>query len=236
MKYQKIHKASFISRPNRFIAECLLDGEIVVVHVKNTGRCRELLLPGATVYLDEPVGKQRRTKYDLIAVEKQLSNGESLLINMDSSAPNDAAEELLRSDRLYSGATKIRREVTVGDSRFDFCIEDKNGITYLEVKGVTLENGGIVSFPDAPTERGVKHIDELISLRSSGFGAAILFVIQMKGVREFRPNEQTHPAFAHALRRAEESGVAIYAYDCTVTPDSMVIDAPVKINLKGSEK
>lgn len=231
MKYTNIHKATFLSRPNRFIAHCLLDGETVIVHVKNTGRCRELLVDNATVYLDEPEGKNRKTKYDLVAVEKVLPNGEILLINMDSGAPNDATEEFLKNGSLFQNATKIRREVTKGNSRFDFCIEEDDKTTYLEVKGVTLENDGVASFPDAPTERGVKHIEELISLKEQGFGAAILFVIQMKGITEFRPNDATHKAFGDALRRAKEAGVKIFAYDCIVTPETMIIDLPVEVKL-----
>lgn len=231
MTYTNIHKATFISRPNRFIAHCLLDGKEVVTHVKNTGRCRELLVPGVTVYLDEPKGRERKTRYDLIAVEKLCRNGERLLINMDSGAPNEASAEFLRKGQLYPNATSIRREVTKGNSRFDFCIEEGDKTTYLEVKGVTLENDGVASFPDAPTERGVKHIEELISLKEQGFGAAILFVIQMKGITEFRPNDATHKAFGDALRQAKESGVKIYAYDCIVTPETMLIDLPVEVKL-----
>ena len=231
MIYNKIHKAKFLARPNRFIAECLIDGENVVAHVKNTGRCRELLIPGATVYLDEPIGRERKTKYDLVTVEKILPDGEILLINMDSGAPNDAADEFLKTQPLFSDATKIRREVTKGNSRFDFCIERGEKITFLEIKGVTLENNGIASFPDAPTERGVKHIEELISLKEQGYETAILFVIQMKGITEFRPNDITHKAFGDALRRAYKAGVNILAYDCIITPDSMTVDSPIKVVL-----
>lgn len=232
MKYLNIYKATFLSRPNRFIAECLLDEKVVITHVKNTGRCRELLIPGATVYLDEPKGRERKTKYDLIAVEKALQNGKILLINMDSGAPNDAVAEFLKNGDLFPNATKIRREVTKGKSRFDFCIEEGEKTTYLEVKGVTLENNGIASFPDAPTERGVKHIEELIDLKEQGFGAAILFVIQMKGINQFTPNDITHKAFGDALRRAQKFGVNIYAYDSIVTPDSLTIDRPIKVKLQ----
>lgn len=230
MEYKNIHKATFISRPNRFVAECNLNGDIVIVHVKNTGRCRELLLPGATVYLDEPEGSERKTKYDLIAVEKLCSDGKKILINMDSQAPNAAAAEFLTLGNLFPGA-EIRREVTMGNSRFDFCIKQGEIITFLEVKGVTLEGNGIASFPDAPTERGVKHVDELVELKKQGYGAAILFIIQMKGIREFRPNDITHRAFGDALRRARESGVDIFAYDCIVAPDSMKVDQPVEVKL-----
>ena len=231
MKYSNIKSATFLSRPNRFISECELDGEAVIAHVKNTGRCRELLIPGAGVYLDEPRDRVRKTKYDLVTVEKVLPDGRPLLINMDSQAPNVAAEEFLRKGGLYPKSTAIRREYTVGKSRFDFRIEEGERITYLEVKGVTLEKDGVASFPDAPTERGVKHIEELIALREQGFGAAILFVIQMKGIVEFRPNDLTHPAFGDVLRRAKDAGVQIYAYDCMVCPDSMIIDEPVEVRL-----
>lgn len=230
MTYKNIRKAIFSARPNRFIAECILDGEKVIAHVKNTGRCRELLLEGATVYLDEPQGGERKTKYDLVAVEKMLSDGKKILINMDSQAPNGAAAEFIKQ-QLFPDATAIRREVTKGNSRFDFCIDQESKITYLEVKGVTLEKDGTASFPDAPTERGIKHIEELIELKRQGYGAAILFVIQMKGVTEFRPNDVTHKAFGDALRKAEKTGVKILAYDCIVTPDSMTIDKPVKVKL-----
>ena len=231
MRYTNIKKATFISRPNRFVAEVYFEGEIVVAHVKNTGRCRELLVPGATVWIDEPKGRERKTKYDLIAVEKLCSDGRRLLINMDSQAPNEAVEEFLKSGNLFKKATKIRREYTVGKSRFDFCIEEGKGVTFLEVKGVTLEENGVVKFPDAPTERGVKHIEELIALKEQGYGAAILFVIQMKGITEFRPNDVTHKAFGDALRRAEKAGVDIYAYDCIITTNSMTLDSPIQIKL-----
>ena len=231
MIYKNVYKAVFLSRPNRFIAEAQTDGERVIAHVKNTGRCRELLVPGATVYLDQPVGKERKTKYDLVAVEKLCDDGRRLLINMDSQAPNEAVDEFLKSGQLFPKATCIRREVTVGKSRFDFCIEEEDRITYLEVKGVTLENNGTAYFPDAPTERGVKHIEELILLKKEGYGAAILFVIQMKGIREFRPNDSTHPAFGDALRRAYDAGVQVLAYDSLITPDSITVDQPVEVKL-----
>ena len=231
MKYENIRKATFISRPNRFVAHCDLNGDTVVAHVKNTGRCRELLVPGTTVYLDEPTGRERKTKYDLISVEKRCDDGRILLINMDSQAPNIAAHEFLRAGNLFPNATAIRREFTIGSSRFDFRIDEGDKTTFLEVKGVTLENDGISAFPDAPTERGVKHIKELIALKNQGYGAAIFFVIQMKGVVEFRPNDVTHKAFGDALRHAAEQGVKIYAYDSIITPDSITIDKPVEVKL-----
>lgn len=231
MKYTNIQKAQFISRPNRFIAEVSLGTETVIAHVKNTGRCRELLIPGATVYLDEPQGTTRKTKYDLVAVEKVCADGSILLINMDSQAPNEAAAEFLSKGTLFPHYTRIRREVTMGNSRFDFCIEQGDKTTFLEVKGCTLEHDGIASFPDAPTERGVKHIEELIELKEQGYGAAILFIIQMKGISEFRPNDQTHKAFGDALRRAHKAGVSIFAYDSIITPHTITVDSPVKICL-----
>ena len=237
MKYEKIHKAKFLERPNRFIARVELGGKVETVHVKNTGRCKELLIKGATVYLNEPSGRERKTKFDLVAVEKKMKSGEIMLINMDSSAPNDAAAEWLPKSGLFSSGALYRREVKCGDSRFDFSITESiqqgNGTeektTYLEVKGVTLEEDGIVMFPDAPTERGVKHLRELSSLCASGYGAAVLFVVQMKGIEAFSPNKSTHPEFAEALKSASESGVKILVYDCNITEDSMEIDKPVKL-------
>ena len=229
MRYHHIKKAEFISRPNRFIAKVLIDGKEETVHVKNTGRCRELLTDGCTVYLEESDNPNRKTRYDLIAAEKVRSGAPPLLVNMDSQIPNAAAEEWLKKGRLFSEQAVIRREYTYGASRFDFRIEDRGKVSFLEIKGVTLENDGIVSFPDAPTERGVKHIHELIRAKSEGFGAYILFVIQMKEVTEFRPNDATHKEFGDALREAEKAGVRLLAYDCIVTPDSMTIDRPVSI-------
>ena len=228
MSYTSITEAVFISRPNRFIARVAVDGAEETVHVKNTGRCKELLVPGARVWLEKSQNPSRKTGYDLVCVMKEGEGREPLLINIDSQIVNGCAEEWAR--RLWPTA-RIRREVTYGDSRFDLCVEENGKTTFIEVKGVTLEKDGIASFPDAPTERGVKHIEELIALKEQGFGAAILFVIQMKGITEFRPNDETHPAFGDALRRAVASGVQIYAYDCTVTPDTMTIDKPVEVRL-----
>ncbi len=215
--------ATFVSRPNRFIARCLVEGEEVVCHVKNTGRCRELLLPGAPVYLCRATeGAKRKTPYDLIAVQKGAR-----LINMDSQAPNAAAGEFLRS--RYA---QVRAEVRYGDSRVDFLVEDDTSRkTFVEVKGVTLEEDGVVRFPDAPTQRGVKHLRELTRALDEGYGAAVLFVVQMGDVRYFTPNDRTDPDFAAALREAAAAGVEIWAYDCAVTPDSMVIDAPMEVRL-----
>ncbi|WP_164173743.1 DNA/RNA nuclease SfsA [Ruminococcus flavefaciens] len=229
MKYKNIKAAEFISRPNRFIAKVLINGSEETVHVKNTGRCRELLTEGCTVYLEESDNPNRKTRYDLVAVEKLRSGKPPLLVNMDSQIPNAAAEEWLRKGELFSTQAVIRREFTYGESRFDFRIEDGGKVSFLEVKGVTLENDGTASFPDAPTERGVKHIHELIRAHKEGFGAYILFVVQMKEIRELRPNDATHRAFGDALRLAEREGVKILAYDCIVTPDSMTIDKPIPI-------
>ncbi len=224
MTYKNIFKGKFLSRPNRFIANVEIDGKLETVHVKNTGRCRELLTPNATVYLEKSDSPLRKTKYDLVAVLK----GE-MLINMDSQIANDVAFEWLKNGNLFSKNAKIRREVTHNKSRFDFYIEDGDRKVFLEVKGCTLEQDGIAMFPDAPTERGVKHIEELIGCLEEGFEAYILFVIQMKGVKVFKPNDNTHKAFGDALRKAYESGVRILAYDSIITPNSIRIDKEVPI-------
>ena len=231
MKYKEIIKGSFLSRPNRFIAKVLVDGKEETVHVKNTGRCRELLQPGVTVYLYVSDNPLRKTKYDLIAVEKIRENKAPLLVNMDSQVPNTVAHEWLRVCGLFSADAVIRREVTYGKSRFDFYIEDGMRKAFLEVKGVTLENDGIASFPDAPTERGVKHINELVSAVADGYEGYILFVVQMKEISVMTPNDVTHKAFGDALRRAEKQGVKVLAVDCIVTPDSIICDKNIKVKL-----
>ncbi|MDE6746036.1 MAG: DNA/RNA nuclease SfsA [Oscillospiraceae bacterium] len=224
MRYKNIVEGRFISRPNRFVANVEIDGKIEVCHVKNTGRCRELLTEGAQVWLEkaEPSAK-RKTMYDLVAVRKG-----DRLINMDSGAPNIAAGELLPT--IFPDGI-IRAEYSYGNSRFDFYIEQGGRKILLEVKGVTLEEDGIVRFPDAPTERGVKHINELSRCLDEGFETYLLFVIQMADVRYFTPNDATHPEFGQALRRAAERGVKLMAYDCKVTPDSMKIRNKVEIKL-----
>lgn len=229
MRYSSVVSARFLSRPNRFIAHVELDGTVETVHVKNTGRCRELLVPGAAVYLSSALNPTRKTRYDLIAVEKVLPNGKPLLINMDSQVVNEITAEWL--DRTSSPDVTIRREVPFGSSRFDFQLTEGDRQTYLEVKGVTLEDNGIVRFPDAPTLRGTKHLRELIRAKELGFGACVLFVVQMNGVRVFRPNEKTDPAFAAALREAAAAGVEIRAMDCLVTPDSISIDQEIPVEL-----
>ena len=234
-------KAKFIARPNRFIALVELNGETVTVHVKNTGRCKELLPPGATVYLAASANPTRKTPYDLVAVEKVRPDGTTLFINMDSQAPNDIAAEWLPKSGLFSADATFRREVTHGASRFDFAVDTKDASTaYLEVKGCTLERDGIAYFPDAPTERGVKHIRELTALSREGHPAYILFVTQMKGIASLRPNDETHKAFGDALREARDAGVMILAVDCvvesTTNPDgtlrlSVTADTPIPVEL-----
>lgn len=226
MRYETIVAATFIDRPNRFIANVMLDGQPVVCHVKNTGRCRELLMPGAEVYLEIAKNPDRKTKYDLIGVKK----GE-LMINMDSQAPNIAVGEWLAKGNLFPDATLIKAEKTYGKSRFDFYVETPEKKAFLEVKGVTLEVDGVVRFPDAPTERGIKHMEELISSMQDGYEAYIIFVIQMKNVKCFEPNDGTHKAFGDALRKAHKAGVKVLAYDCLVTESTMVIDQPVEVRL-----
>ncbi len=232
MKYKNITEGTFINRPNRFIANVLIDGKEEVAHVKNTGRCRELLREGFKVYLEISSNPQRKTKYDLVAAVKEREGLPPLLINLDSQIPNSAAEEWLKGGNLFEKGAIIRREVTYKNSRFDFCIQEENGRkSFLEVKGVTQETEGKVLFPDAPTERGVKHIEELIKAKEEGFGAYILFVIQMKGIKSLSPNDETHKAFGDALRKAQEKGVTILAADCLVTPDSLVLDELVPVLL-----
>lgn len=231
IKYSKIRRAAFINRPNRFIAEVLLDGKEETVHVKNTGRCRELLIPGCDVILYESDSPSRKTKYDLVAVYKNREGKPPLLINMDSQIPNDVAAEWFKKGLLFSKNAVVRREVTFGNSRFDFYVEDGTVKAFVEVKGVTLEEGGVAMFPDAPTGRGVKHMRELMAATEQGYRAYILFVIQMKEISEFRPNDVTHKAFGDTLREAREKGVRILAVDCNVTEDAIEADKEVKIVL-----
>lgn len=231
MKYKNIVSAIFKERKNRFIATVTLNGTDETVHVKNTGRCKELLIPRCKVWLDLSDNPMRKTKYDLICSEKPREDKQTLLINLDSQIPNDAASEWLRSAHLFSGNAVIKREYTYGNSRFDFYIEDGERKAFLEVKGVTLEKDGIASFPDAPTERGIKHMKELIRCVSEGYEAYVLFVIQMKEITAFTPNDETHKEFGEALRLAHDSGVKIIAMDCIVTPGSIVIDKEVQVIL-----
>lgn len=226
MQYGKILPARFLSRPNRFVARVEAEGEELVCHVKNTGRCRELLVPGATVWLEESPNPSRKTKFDLIAVEK----GERL-INMDAQAPNKVFGEWASAGGFREGLTLLRPETTYGSSRFDFYWESSKSRGFVEVKGVTLEEDGVVRFPDAPTLRGVKHLDELVKAHEAGYEAAVCFVIQMEDVRWFAPNDETHPEFGQALRRAAQAGVEILAMDCAVTPQSLTMGNPVLVKL-----
>jgi sugar fermentation stimulation protein A len=230
IKYKNVKKGVFVERPNRFIAKVLVDGNIETVHVKNTGRCKELLVNGATVYLSVAVNPLRKTKYDLVGVEKVCERG-TIMVNMDSQIPNDVAGEWLRNGNLFSENAVIKREVFYNKSRFDFYVEDEGRRIFLEVKGVTLENNSVASFPDAPTERGIKHINELVDAVAEGFEAYILFVIQMKNIDYFTPNYETHPEFGEALRIARDKGVKILAFDCTVSEDSIEIDKNIKVIL-----
>ena len=225
VEYGQVIRARFLARPNRFIAHAALDGgEAVVCHVKNTGRCRELLVPGAAVYLERAANPARKTAYDLIAVEKG-----GRLINMDAQAPNRAFAEWART--FDPSAETVKPEFTFGQSRLDFCLEGPQGLHLVEVKGVTLEDGGHARFPDAPTERGVRHLHELMRAAALGHRATAFFVIQMEDVTDFAPNDDTHPAFGAALRQAAAAGVQVAAYSCRVMPDSMTIHRPVPVVL-----
>ena len=218
MRYVHVCPGIFRARPNRFIAIVELEGREEVCHVKNTGRCRELLLPGATVYLARSGNPARKTRYDLIAVEKG-----PLLINMDSAAPNAVFREWVMGGFFLPHTTALRGEYTWEDSRFDFYLESQGRPVLAEIKGVTLEENGLALFPDAPTQRGVKHLKGLIRAASQGFDAWACFVVQMQGMSAFVPNRRTHPAFAQALEEAAAAGVHLLALECAVTPDSLAI-------------
>lgn len=226
MRYGTVIPGRFVDRPNRFVAHVETAEGLQTVHVKNTGRCRELLLPGAAVYLERGTGPARKTAFDLIAVEK----GERL-INMDAAAPNRVFGEWAAAGGLGTVPEEIRPEVVFEDSRFDFRLTAAGRVRFVEVKGVTLEEDGEVRFPDAPTERGVKHLKGLRRAVECGYGAAVFFVVQMEGVDCFRPNDLTHPAFGQALREAAAHGVQVLAYDCRVTPGSLTIRSPVQVVL-----
>lgn len=225
MYYPRMTEGIFRDRPNRFIAHVELDGVLETVHVKNTGRCKELLTPGAAVWCQKSENPARKTQYDLVCVQKG-----DILINMDSQAPNTAAGEWLRFGGL-GDIQNLRPETVHGDSRFDFSFQKDGKQCFLEVKGVTLENGGVCAFPDAPTERGTKHLKGLTQAAKEGFGAYVLFVIQMSPVRYLRPHEERDPAFAQALREAAAGGVTILAMDCRITPEEMVLQNPVEVRL-----
>ena len=226
MHYPNITSGRFLSRPNRFIAQVEIGGREETCHVKNTGRCRELLVPGAIVYLTASDNPERKTKYDLVAVEKG-----SRLINMDSQAPNKVVQEWLEQGGL-PGLTRIQPEYRYDQSRFDFYLQQGSQKAFLEVKGVTLEDRGVVRFPDAPTARGAKHLHELIRASQEGYGAYVFLVIQMENVDHFEPNWKTDPDFGQALLEAQEAGVQILAYDCQVAPASLSIGKKVPVQIK----
>ena len=225
MRYENMVPGTFLARPNRFVAHVEIEGEIQVVHVKNTGRCRKLLPAGAKVWCQKSGTPARKTAYDLISVQKG-----SRVINMDSQAPNGAVEEWLHGGGI-AGAEQIRREVFYGGSRFDFAFEINGKPCFLEVKGVTLEHDGVCAFPDAPTVRGARHLRELVKAVGEGYGAYVLFVIQMEDVKYLHPNDETDPEFGTALRDARKAGVTVLAMECKVTPDSMELSKQVPVRL-----
>ena len=226
MRYRKIVEGRFIERPNRFIAFVEVEGEVYKCHVKNTGRCKELLLPGVRVFLEEGDNPNRKTQYSLVGVMKG-----DMMINMDSQAPNKVVGEWLERGDVIKGIEYIKPEKTYEKSRIDFYFETENSKAYMEVKGVTLIEGNVARFPDAPTERGVKHIEHLIELKKLGYDAYIMFVIQCKGVEVFEPNDVTHKEFGDALRKAADAGVKVLAYDCVVSEDELYIDEEVSVKL-----
>ncbi len=237
MKYDKTVPAVFLERPNRFVARCLVEGEEKQVHVKNTGRCKEILPQGAKVFLEDFRHKMgtRKMEFSLVTVEKSTDRG-AFLVNMDSQAPNKLVKEALEDGRIIlPGMEKlccIRPEKTYGDSRFDFYVEDEKGQRgFIEVKGVTLEEDALSSFPDAPTERGAKHVRELVKAKVEGYKAYIIFVLQMAGMKEMRPNDSHDPNFGKALREAHKAGVEVLAYECEVGEDFAEIRGSVPVNL-----
>lgn len=226
MEYGTVERGIFIARPNRFIAHVAFSFGEGVCHVKNTGRCQELLVPGCTVYCEKADNPNRKTEWDLIAAEK-----DGRLFNLDSSAPNRVAGEWIAAGGFLPAVTKIRPETTFSKSRFDFYVETETGQHFLEVKGVTLEEQNLALFPDAPTLRGLKHIEELIAAKKVGFGAHLLFVIQFEGAVGFSPNNRTQPAFGDALKRAQAAGVSVLAMDCSVQPSRLTLQSPVEVLL-----
>ncbi len=225
MRYDNVLPGVFLERPSRFTARCEVAGKEEICHVKNTGRCKELLLPGAPVYLQKADALGRATGFDLIAVQKG-----DRLVNIDSQMPNKVFREWAEGGGI-KGLKAIKAEAAFGDSRLDFYVATAGGGLYVEVKGVTLEEDGVALFPDAPTERGVKHLHELCRCVREGFEATVAFIIQMQGVRAFSPNDKMHPAFGDALREAAGQGVRVLALDCRVAPDCIVADVPVEVRL-----
>ncbi|MBO5386600.1 MAG: DNA/RNA nuclease SfsA [Lachnospiraceae bacterium] len=230
MKYKNIVEGKFIERPNRFIAHVEIEGKVHVVHVKNTGRCKELLQPKATVYLEKSGNPTRKTLYDLVSVKK----GERI-VNMDSQLPNGIVEEWLRESddarEIFGDISYIKREKTYGKSRFDLYVESGDRKIFIEVKGVTLENDNVVSFPDAPTERGIKHLNELMCALEDGYETYVFFVVQMEGVDYFTPAWDKHKEFGDALVNAHNKGVKVLAYDCKVSEDEVRINQAVRVQL-----
>lgn len=224
MKYENIVRGVFLERPNRFIAVCEINGRNEICHVKNTGRCKELLIKGATVFLQESSNPNRKTKYDLIAVQKG-----DRLINMDSQIVNYTFLEFL--PQLFDNIVLVKPECKYGNSRIDVYLETKTDKIFIEVKGVTLEIDGVVRFPDAPTERGIKHLKELEKAVTEGYKAYVVFVVQMSDAKYFEPNKETHPEFATVLKEVSEKGVIPLAFDCFVTPDSININKQIEIKL-----
>lgn len=224
MEYKNTVKGIFKNRPNRFIANVIINEKEEIVHVKNTGRCKELLIEGVTVILEESDNTNRKTKYSLISVYK----GEKL-INMDSQSPNSVFAEALIDGKIkeIGSVDFLKREVKYNNSRFDIYYEKNNKKGFIEVKGVTLEENGVVMFPDAPTERGTKHILELIEAKKEGYDVGIAFVVQMKDVKYFTPNKERDKKFYDALYKAYKEGVNIYVYDCIVTENSITLDKKV---------
>ena len=231
MEYRHIVPGKFIKRPNRFIAHVETEEGVQICHVKNTGRCKELLVPGCTVYLEESDNPKRKTRFDLIAVEKEREGASPLLINMDSQAPNKVFGEWAAAGNLRPDLTLLRPETTYGNSRFDYYWEASEKKGFVEIKGVTLEEEGVVRFPDAPTERGVKHIEELIAAHEAGYETAICFIVQMEGMEWVEPNDVTHPAFGEALRKAAKAGVKVMALECHVTPGTLEAVRPIPVKL-----
>lgn len=233
MRYDRVVEARFLQRPNRFIARCRLpSGEEVAAHVPNTGRCRELLLPEARVWLADHAGEPRKTRYTLVTVEKG-----TLLVNLDSQAPNRLVAEALVARALsltQAAPTLIRPEFTYGESRLDFYLEAPGERVLAEVKGVTLEEGGIAAFPDAPTLRGLRHIHELFAAVSAGYRCAVIFVVQMAGMKRFVPNDAAQPEFRVALREAQAAGVRLLARECRVTPEEVVLTGEIPVCLDES--
>lgn len=225
MKYYRIKQGKFVSRPNRFIANVEIDGKTEVCHVKNTGRCRELLVPGASVLLEESENPARKTRFDLVQVYKGKT-----LVNMDSQMPNHLVREWIEDGGVFPEVTKLQMEKKYGNSRFDLYVEYQGKKAFIEVKGVTLEQNGVARFPDAPTQRGVKHIRELSRCIEDGYEAWIFFIIQMGGVTRFGPNWATHPEFGRELIRAQKSGVHVQAWDCVVRPGEIFVNSRIPLD------